>query len=176
MTTARKAALAAVLAVAACGANKPDGEPLETARNGQRHEVGRHAPVGDAGRPDGGEGGEAEAMAALPPPVEAFHQALAPRWHAEPGAQRMADTCAAIPELRSRADAIVAAPAPAGRDAAAWELGGKQLAEAAAALEAPCQARDAAAFEAAFTQVHERFHGVLEAATGERGEHGDSGH
>jgi hypothetical protein len=88
----------------------------------------------------------------------------------------MADTCAAVPELRSRADAIVAAPAPVGRDAAAWELGGKQLAEAAAALEAPCQAHDAAAFEAAFTQVHERFHGVLEAATGERGENGDSGH
>lgn len=173
MTTARTAALAAVLAVAACGANKPDGEPLETARSGQRHEVGRHAPGGDAGHAGSG---EAEAMAALPPPVEAFHEALAPRWHAEPGEQRMADTCAAVPELRSRADAIVAAPVPAGRDAAAWELGGKQLAEAAAALEAPCQANDAAAFEAAFTQVHERFHGVLEAATGERGEHGDSSH
>lgn len=165
-----------MLAVAACGANKPDGEPLETARSGQRHDVGRHAPGGDAGYAGSS---EAAAMAALPPPVEAFHDALAPRWHAEPGAQRMADTCAAVPELRSRADAIVAAPAPAGRDAAAWELGGKQLAEAAAALEAPCQAHDAAAFEAAFTQVHERFHGVLEAATGERGErgeHGDSGH
>jgi hypothetical protein len=173
MTTARKAALVAVLVVAACGANKPDGEPLETARSGQRHEVGRHAPGGDPGHAGSG---EAEARAALPPPVEAFHEALAPRWHAEQGAQRMADTCAAISELRSRADAIVAAPAPAGRDAAAWELGGKQLAEAAAALEAPCQAHDAVAFEAAFTQVHERFHGVLEAATGERGEHGDSGH
>ena len=85
MTTARNTALIAVL-VAGCGAaGQSAPAPLETARNGQQHEV--HA----AKRP-----AEGDEMVAMTPEVKAFHDVLAPRWHAERGAKRMADTCAAV--------------------------------------------------------------------------------
>jgi hypothetical protein len=159
-TTGTKIA-AIVLAgvIAGCGGSKPTNEPLEAARDSQKHDT-------PAGKQPGG-------TAAMPPAITAFHDVLAPRWHAEKGAKRMADTCSAIPELRASADAIVAAPAPEGRDAAAWSTGGKQLADAVGALDAPCKASDAAAFETAFHDVHERFHGVMELAMGGHGEHDD---
>jgi len=117
--------------------------------------------------------GEADEMAAMPPELQKFHAVLAPRWHAKHGPERIADTCGAIAEFRADADALVAAPAPAGRDTAAWSAGGKQLAEAVAGLDATCQAHDAAGFESAFAQVHERFHGLLEAGEPRHGDHDD---
>ena len=146
--------------LAGCAGSKPaTNEPLDAARDSQKHDT-------PAGKKEGG-------MAVMPPAIKAFHDVLAPRWHAEKGPGRMTDTCGAIPELRADADAIVAAPAPEGKDAAAWSTGGKQLADAVGALDAPCKASDAAAFEAAFTEVHERFHGVMELAMGGHGEHED---
>lgn len=161
-TTRRKiAALLLAGALSGCGGPATGtAEPLEAARDIQKHDT-----------PAGKKQGEAPAM---PPAIKAFHDVLAPRWHAEKGARRMADTCSAIAELRAGADAIVAAPAPDGKDAAAWSTGGKQLADAVGALDAPCKASDAAAFEAAFTEVHERFHGVMELAIGGHGEHEDA--
>ena len=152
--------MAALAAVAACGgANKPDStEPLEAARNTQRHETVH------PGGPGGSEAGE---MAGMPPTIAKFHATMAPHWHAAKGPARMADTCAAIAELRGEADAIVAAAPPDGSDAAAWSAGGKQLAGAVVALDGTCKASDAAAFEAAFAEVHERFHGLMAAAGGE---------
>jgi hypothetical protein len=167
MNAARKTLLMVALAASGgCGGARSDStEPL-AARNLQSHDT-RHA---DAAK---GHTGEADEVAAMPPELQKFHAVLAPRWHAEPGPERIADTCGAIGELRAGADAVVAAPAPAGRDAAAWTAGGKQLAEAVAALDATCQAHDAAGFEPAFAQVHERFHGLLEAGEPEHGEHGE---
>lgn len=171
MNTAQKTLLIVALAAGGgCGGARPDpSEPLEAARPVQSHDTRR----GDPGKraPGAGEAGE---LAAMPPELQKFHAALAPRWHAKHGPERTADTCGAIAELRADADAIIAAPAPAGRDAVAWSAGGKQLAEAVAGLDATCQAHDAAGFEPAFAQVHERFHGLLEAgepAHGDRDEH-----
>jgi hypothetical protein len=160
MNTARKTLLMVALAAGGgCGGARSDpSEPLETARTVQSHDTRR----GDAGKGTLGSG-EAGERAAMPPELQKFHAVLAPRWHAQHGPERTADTCAAIAELRADADAIVAAPAPAGRDAAAWSAGGKQLAEAVAGLDATCQAHDAAGFEPAFAKVHERLHGLLEA-------------
>lgn len=173
VNTARKTllmvALAALAASSGCGGARSDStEPLEAARNLQRHDTRRGDP--DRGS-DRGHMGEADEMAGMPPELQKFHAVLAPRWHAQHGPERIADTCGAIGELRAAADAVVAAPAPAGRDAAAWSAGGKQLAEAVAALDATCQAHDAAGFEPAFAQVHERFHGLLEAGEPKHGEH-----
>lgn len=166
MNAARKTllmvGLVALAASSGCGGARSDStEPL-AARNLQSHDT-RH---GDAAN---GHMGEADEVAAMPPELQKFHAVLAPRWHAEHGPERIADTCGAIGELRAGADAVVAAPA--GRDAAAWSAGGKQLAEAVAALDATCQAHDAAGFEPAFAQVHEQFHGLLEAGEPEHGEH-----
>jgi hypothetical protein len=161
-----KTALMAVLVVVACGGpTKPD--TLETARPNQNHDM-RH--TGEAGHMAGG--GEAGAMAALPPEVKTFHDTLAPRWHAEHGPQRTAETCAAIPQFHAQADAIVAAAPPRGADPAAWSASAKQLGDAVGALDAACKAGDAAAFEPAFAEVHHRFHAVMESG-GEHGEHGE---
>lgn len=100
--------------------------------------------------------------------VEKFHDTLAPRWHAERGPKRVADTCGAMAQFRSEADALAAAPAPAGADPAAWTDRGKALVESVAQLNIICKTNDPAAFEVAFEQVHTNFHNVMEA--------GGSGH
>lgn len=160
MMTVRNTVLALVVAAGCGGAGQGSPPPLETARDGARHDV----------RP-GKHGGEGEEMIAMTPEVKAFHDALAPRWRAEHGARRMADTCAAIPDLRSGADAITAARPPERAEPAEWKASGRDLGAAVAALGETCQANDAAKFEPAFTAVHERFHAVLEASIG--GEPGD---
>lgn len=152
---------AVVLATVACGgkaAPSSEPDPAAAASAHAAHE---------------GSSAMAHEHGAMAPTITAFHDILAPRWHAEKGAKRMADTCAAIPDFQRGAAAIVAAPAPEGAVAAAWTDGGKQLAEAVAALEAPCKASDAAAFEPAFHRVHESFHHVMEAGGGmhKEGEH-----
>jgi hypothetical protein len=160
MTTARNTALISVLVAGCGGAGQGSPAPLETARNGQQHEVSvakRHV--------------DNDEMIAMTPEVKAFHDALAPRWHAEHGAKRMADTCAAVPELRNGAEAIAKATPPERAEPADWTGNARQLGEAVTALGATCQANDADKFEPAFAAVHERFHAVLEASMG--GEHGE---
>lgn len=103
------------------------------------------------------------------PAVAKFHEVLSPRWHAEKGEKRMADTCGALAEFRADADALVALAPPAGADAAAWGTKTKELSEAVGALDGTCQAKDAQAFEPAFERVHNGFHAVMEAS----GEHHD---
>jgi hypothetical protein len=83
----------------------------------------------------------------------------------------MTDTCAAIAELKTGADAILAAPPPDRGDTAAWAAGGKRLAESVTVLEGTCKASDAPAFETALAQVHERFHGLLATANGDHDDH-----
>jgi hypothetical protein len=165
----KTALMTAVVAAFACGGGpRPDSTgPLETARNNQQHDTrGHHA--GDMDRASRAGSGEAGEMAAMPPSVAKFHATLAPYWHAKQGPQRMTDTCAAMDEFRAGADAIVAAPPPEHGEAAAWSAGGKQLADAVTALAGTCKDSDAAGFETALTQVHERFHGLMAAATGEQ--------
>ena len=48
----------------------------------------------------------------LPPEMQAFHDVLAPRWHAAQGPQRLTDTCSAVPQFKSTADAIAVATPP----------------------------------------------------------------
>jgi hypothetical protein len=158
-----KPALMSILVVAAvsCGGPaKPDSTAMGPA--GDKHEMGQ---MGDKGE-----------MASMPPSIASFHDTLAPRWHAKHGPQRMTDTCGAIAQFHTGADAIVAAPPPSGGDAAAWSAGGTQLAEAVATLDTTCKANDAAAFEPAFERVHKTFHGLMEAASGHHDEHGEHAH
>jgi hypothetical protein len=164
-----KTALILTIAVIGCGgAAKPDstapgGEPARLGTD-QKHDMGHMDH----------QGGDHEAN--MPPQVAAFHDALAPRWHAPHGPQRMTDTCAAVPSFRGDAEAIAAAQPPAGGDAAAWSTGGKQLAEAVAALDTTCKASDAAAFEPAFERVHTAFHHVMAAAGAHHEEPGTDEH
>jgi hypothetical protein len=170
------AAVTAGLVAVGCG-----GAPAPEAMNPGGRDIQPHVVRQDgsghamAGGPEGAKGSEdgdgdqgTEHEMAMPAPLAKFHDTLAPRWHAEHSAKRTADTCAAIPQFRSDADAVASSAPPPGSDAAVWSAGGKQLAEAVAGLDAACKASDAAAFEPAFALVHQRFHGLMEAAGGER--------
>lgn len=100
----------------------------------------------------------------LPPAVEAFHEVLSPRWHAEKGDARVKDTCDASGEFATRADALVQLAPPQGADPTRWAATTRELREAVTALDAACKTGDAAGFEPAFHRVHEGFHAVMEAA------------
>jgi hypothetical protein len=145
------AALGVVVGLGGCGGTQSDAnQPLESPRDSQRHDQAKDR-------------GEKHDEVGMPPTLRAFHDVLAPRWHAKPGPERMADTCKAIPDFRGNADAIATSQQPEGRDPAAWVAGGKQLSDAVTVLESACKSADATSFDAAFGQVHERFHGLLEA-------------
>jgi len=100
----------------------------------------------------------------MPPEMKTFHDVLAPRWHAEKGPKRMQDTCAALPDFHSDADALAKSTPPRSAHADTWTTGTKRLVDAVAGLDATCKANDASAFETAFEKVHVSFHGLLEAA------------
>lgn len=129
--------LAVVFAVAAtaCGKPTPSPAPAHDPKPEHHHEMARE--------------------------LTKFHDALAPRWHAEPGEQRRKDTCAAVAEFHVDAEALVATPAPAGVDAAAWRTGTQELSVAVGALGVACEANDGAAFELAFEHVHHEFHALM---------------
>lgn len=109
----------------------------------------------------------------MAPEVAKFHDVLAPRWHADKGPKRMADTCGAMAEFQANADALVKLAPPAGADAALWTGKTQELTSAVGALDGSCKANDAAAFEPAFQRVHTGFHAVMEAAGGEHHEGGE---
>ncbi len=89
-------------------------------------------------------------MAGLPPELSSFHDLLAPHWHAAQGQQRMTDTCAAIGDFKTKADAAKNQP----------------LVDAVAGLATACGGTDLAAFDAAFGKVHDSFHAAMEAGHG----------
>jgi hypothetical protein len=105
-----------------------------------------------------------EAEATMPPAMAKFHDVLAPRWHAAPGPERMKDTCGALSEFHAQADALAKATPPTTANADTWTTGTRALVDAVANLDATCKANDTTQFEAAFTKVHESFHGLMGAA------------
>jgi hypothetical protein len=107
----------------------------------------------------------------LTPELDAFHDLLAPLWHADKGDARRQKTCGAVPDFKTRAAAVKAAAAPASVDAAAWSGAGAELETAVSGLEAACGGADPAAFDPAFEAVHTKFHGAMELVAGKH-EHG----
>ena len=105
----------------------------------------------------------------MSPAMTKFHDVLAPRWHAAKGAQRMKDTCAALPDFHADADALAKATPPRGANADSWTTGTQQLVGAVGELDTTCKTNDPTSFEAAFGKVHESFHGLM-AAGGEQHE------
>lgn len=145
----RLASLALVAALAACGSKQPT--PAAPA----------HTDTGMAGDRD-----MAEMEKGMSPEMKAFHDVFAPRWHAEKGPQRMTDTCAALPDFHTDADAIAKATPPRAAHADTWTAGTKQLVAAVGELDTTCKANDATSFEAAFQKVHESFHALMMAEMG----------
>lgn len=103
-----------------------------------------------------------------------FHDVLSPRWHAEKGGKRKADTCAAVPDFQSTAAALASSTPPATAEPAGWSTATNELTVAVGGLEAACKASPND-FEAAFERVHTVFHAVMELGES-KGEHGDHEH
>lgn len=144
-----KAAVLGFALAAACGSKQPTPAPAT------------HAESGAAGEHE---------MMDMPPEMKAFHDVLAPRWHAAKGEQRMKDTCAALPDFHADGDAIAKATPPRGANADSWTTATKQLIAAIGELDATCKSNDATSFEAAFGKVHASFHGLLAAGGMMKGE------
>jgi hypothetical protein len=103
-------------------------------------------------------------------------------FHAEAGAVRAAAACEHASALHDRSAAVQAAAAPAGVDGAHWQDETSELVRASDALTAECAA-SGPAVEERLSDVHSRFHGVMELAYGhddddhhEGGEHHDDDH
>ena len=127
--------------------------------------------------PEGGAGG-GDPHAKLTPELHTFHETLAPRWHAAAGEQRMKDTCGALADFQAQAAAVKAAPATAGADPTAWADAGTALEASVTGLAGACGGTDVAAFDQAFTAVHDAFHHAMELVVGPHemgGEHAGHG-
>ena len=149
----RKLALVWVLSAAACGGGKKSAPDTTTTT-----QPGDGSGSGAEGEPGDGHHHE------MPAEMTKFHDVLSPRWHAAKGPQRMTDTCAAMPELRSTGDALAKATPPTKANADTWTTGTRALMDSIGDLEATCKANDATKFEAAFHKVHESFHALMAAA------------
>lgn len=97
----------------------------------------------------------------LPPEVAAFHDRLAPLYHAEPGKARTEETCAAVPDFNALVDNLGRAPAPPTVDATAWGEHVGTLRGSVGELAADC-GNGAAGFDAKFETLHDSFHALIE--------------
>lgn len=142
---------ALLLAAAACGGKDKGPTTTTTNQTGTGSGGGEHH-----------EGGSQHEN--LPPELNAFHDLLAPRWHAAAGSQRMADTCSAIDQFKAAADAVGKATPPVPTNADTWTTATRALVAAVIELEDACVSKANGKFEAAFTKVHEAFHALMEQA------------
>ncbi|MBK7900925.1 MAG: hypothetical protein KA603_00080 [Azonexus sp.] len=84
------------------------------------------------------------------PDVDAFHSLLAPLWHARPGKTRSQNACSRAGDLAKSAADIRSANATA-------------LVAAIHRLQSTCKGSKPAAVDAAFFDVHEAFHHLIDA-------------
>ena len=108
-----------------------------------------------------GNHGEAHAHD-FPAELGAFHDKLAPLWHADSGQARVDQTCAATGELDALAANVKQAPPPAGVDPIVWGAKADALAESVFKLSAACGESTRATFEPDFEAVHGAFHRMIE--------------
>ena len=101
-------------------------------------------------------GGEAQEHPQLPPDLAAFHDALAPVWHHDPGEERAHDACDAA-QTYIQLSANV--------------QNGEDLRTATRHLAAVCGSAETSAIEEALSGVHQAFHDVMEARDGGEVEH-----
>ncbi len=143
----RFASIFFAVALAACGGTSASGPATSS--------MGEHAH-------EGHEGGE---HPTLTPEMNAFHDVLAPLWHAEPGVERKENTCKATAQLHELAAQIFVA-APAGADLTVWQQEASALDGALGELDGPCFGgmtnQGTMTFEDAFHGVHQQFHVLME--------------
>lgn len=91
--------------------------------------------------------------------VEAFHDVLAPLWHAPESDKRTADACAAAASMRTLSQRLVSEAAPAGATPG-YAAATKALDASVVAFRQACAVK--AGTSSAFSALHHAFHGVAE--------------
>jgi hypothetical protein len=139
--------LACTLFAAACGGGgTPAPGPTEPATNNAE----------PAHQHDGEDHGD------LPDAVHSFHEALRPLWHSDAGPERTEKVCTAVPDLQAEAGPMSdGSPVPEDKLADYSSKVGA-LKTALVELGEACAEDGRPDFDAAFTKVHEAFHGVAE--------------
>lgn len=118
-----------------------------------------------AGHEEHGEHGEHHEHGDLGAPLTAFHDVLAPLWHAAKGDSRTTNTCAAATDLHERALAVDAGGPPANaQQPDAYRERAKKLIASVDDLGTECAKAGRPEFETKFAAVHDAFHGVMEAS------------
>jgi hypothetical protein len=102
------------------------------------------------------------------PEIDAFHSALAKRWHAV-GPTRMTEVCGALGDLQTKLTAVRNVGAPGGLDEEVWTSAMKRMTTTLEKMKPVCGASDLKAFEAAFNQVHLAFHDYMDLVVGDHG-------
>jgi hypothetical protein len=110
--------------------------------------------------PAGNHGGEHHHD--FPAELGAFHDKLAPLWHADTGQARIDQTCMATGELDALAANVKQAPPPTGVDPIKWGVKADALVESVFKLSATCGEATRATFEPDFQALHSAFHGMIE--------------
>jgi len=93
-------------------------------------------------------GGHDEKHGDLSPALQAFHGALSPVWHTDPGPGRVEKTCTSTKAMQEKAVAI----------------GDAELSAAVNALDPACAKEGRSEVEAKLSSVHDRFHVVAKIA------------
>ena len=162
----------ALLLLAGCGggdAEGGEGEHHEEASAGGEHHGEHH---GGEHHGEHGEGGGHE-HGDMHPALHAFHEVLAPAWHADPGEARVAASCEASAQLVELTPPLGEAMAEHVREAGGTDedatAPGANLATATASLGEACGADevDGTAVEERIAGVHDAFHVIMEGLQGE---------
>jgi hypothetical protein len=135
-------AITVAAAVPACGGTSKPASSTATSQ-----------PAGNPGEPH---------EHSFPAEMGAFHDKLAPLWHADSGQARIDQTCAATGELDALAAGVKNAAPPQGVDPARYGERAGALSDSIVKLSAACGSADRATFDADFGGVHSAFHALIE--------------
>ncbi|HUQ04493.1 MAG TPA: hypothetical protein VM261_18460 [Kofleriaceae bacterium] len=98
----------------------------------------------------------------FPAEMGAFHDKLAPLWHADSNQARIDQTCTATGELDALAAGVKNGAVPEGVDPAKYSERADALTASIVKLSAACGSPDRATFDADFGGVHSAFHALIE--------------
>jgi len=160
---AMRTSLASILILAAatigCG-GKSKSEMTDPCKDPCKDEV---VGSGEGEGHDGEGQHEEHAKHVMTPEMTAFHDVLAPLWHAEAGPARVDDTCEASGNMLDLGAGIQDGMLPEGVAEAEWQPAVQTLMISITHLQDACpQVPGGVTFEDAFTGVHDSFHGLLE--------------
>lgn len=151
-------------ALVACSSNTPSSTAGSSAASTSKPTASATQAAHEEHDEHEGHGGHHE-HGDLSAPLNAFHDVLAPLWHAAKGDTRTGNTCAAASDLHDRALAVDAGGPPANaHQPDAYKERAKKLVVSVDDLGVECGKAGRPDFEKKFSAVHDAFHDVMEAS------------